>query len=238
MTDKELLSQVREEFARFREETGKIIDALKRENASLRERLAKYENPKNSGNSSVAPSQDPYRKTKSLRGRSNRPQGGQKGHKGSKLKMVGTPDLVVVHEVENCSCCGEVLGGASRHYDARQALDIPPIKIQVTEHRRFHRTCGNCGKKNMGEFPKGPVQEAQYGNRLKSLCVYLQNYQMLHFACCRELIADLTGHKISTGSLSNFQEQCSCLLQDHEQDIRQQLLRSPILHADETGIRF
>jgi hypothetical protein len=43
---------------------------------ALENKLSKYENPKNSGNSSVAPSQDPYRKTKSLQGKSNKLQGG------------------------------------------------------------------------------------------------------------------------------------------------------------------
>jgi len=61
---------------------------------------------------------------------------------------------------------------------------------------------------------------------------------MLPFARFRELTADLTGHSISTGSLSNFQVQCSDLLQGYEQGIRTQLLRSALLHADETGIRL
>lgn len=234
MSDKQLIEQLLRDF-----------ESLKKENTELRSRvtelelrLARYENPKNSGNSSVPPSQDPFRKTKSLREKSNKPQGGQKGHKGSKLKMVATPDTVVVHDVENCSCCGNSLKEAPEHYDTRQVFDIPAIKIHVTEHRRLHRRCTSCGKPNRGKFPKQLVQEAQYGTHLKSLCVYLQNYQMLPFARCSELISDLTGHRISTGSLSNFQKQCFGHLRDYEQNIRQQLLQSPILHADETGIRL
>lgn len=215
-----------------------IIAALQRENASLKERLAKYENPKNSGNSGIAPSQDPFRKTKSLRGRSNKSQGGQKGHKGSKLKMASHPDMVVIHDIGQCGHCGDGLPKYADDYDARQIFDIPPITIQVTEHRRLHKTCNTCGKRNIGEFPKGLVQEAQYGNTLKALCVYLQNYQMLPFARCSEFIADLTGHRFSTGSLSNFQKQCFDSLQGYEQNIKRLLLQSPILHGDETGIRL
>lgn len=221
------------------------LNTLEKENArlaarikELEERLAKYENPKNSGNSSVAPSQDPFRKTKSLRGRSNKPQGGQKGHKGSKLKMVSHPDMVVVHDIEHCGHCGDGLPKDADDYDTRQIFDIPPITIQVTEHRRLHKTCNTCGKRNIGEFPEGLVQEAQYGNSLKSLCVYLQNYQMLPFARCSEFIRDLTGHHISRGSLSNFQKQCFERLQGYQHNIRQLLLQSPILHADQTGIRL
>jgi transposase len=61
---------------------------------------------------------------------------------------------------------------------------------------------------------------------------------MLPFARCSELISDLTGHHIPTGSLSNFQKQCFDRLQGYEQNIRKRLLQSPILHADETGVRL
>lgn len=236
---KQLFLELKEEFDRFKKEVIAIIAALRKENAELKERLAKYENPKNSGNSSVAPSQDPFRKTKSLRARSNKPQGGQKGHKGSKLRMVTDPDAkILIHDVEQCGRCGQGLPEDAQSYDARQIFDIPPIEIQVTEHRRLHKTCGKCGAANSGTFPEGLVQEAQYGNNLKSLCVYLQNYQMLPFARCTELIADLTGHHFSRGSLSNFQKQCFDSLQDYQQNIKQLLLQSPILHGDETGIRL
>ncbi len=238
MSDKELLNSLLKEFAIFREETSRVIADLERQIVVLNDRLAKYENPKNSNNSSVSPSQDPFRKTKSMRVKSNKPQGGQKGHKGSKLKKVMTPNVIVNHDIDHCDCCGNNLEGVSQGYDARQIFDLPPITIQVTEHRRLHKTCGVCGKHNTGTFPEGLVQEAQYGNNLKSLCVYLQNYQMLPFARCSEFIADLTGHYISTGSLSNFQKQCFNHLQGYQQNIRQLLLQSPILHADETGIRL
>jgi cell division septum initiation protein DivIVA len=145
------------------------FEILKKENSELRLRvteleykLAKYENPKNSGNSSVAPSQDPFRKTKSLRVKSNKPQGGQKGHKGSKLRMVASSDAeIVIHDIAQCDRCGHGLPEDACNYDARQVFDIPSITIKVTEHRRLHKTCNVCGKHNKGAFPEGLAQEAQ-----------------------------------------------------------------------------
>jgi hypothetical protein len=52
----------------------------------LEARLSKYETPKNSGNSSVAPSQGPFRKTRSLRRGSKKPPRGQGDIRGVSLK--------------------------------------------------------------------------------------------------------------------------------------------------------
>ena len=227
MTDKQLIKKLISQVTIL---TQRVLE--------LEAKLAKYEHPKNSDNSSVSPSQDPFRKTKSLRTKSNKQQGGQKGHKGSKLKKVETPETIVIHDIKQCNSCGKSLSDDFMGYDARQVFDIPPIEIQVTEHRRLHKKCTCCGKLNKGTFPKELSQEAQYGVGIKSLCVYLQNYQMLPFARCSEFISDLTGHQISTGSLSNFQRQCFHELEDYNQQIQLQLLQSPILHADETGVRL
>ncbi len=211
---------------------------LKQEVTTLKERLAKYENPKNSNNSSISPSQDPFRKTKSMRVKTNLTPGGQKGHKGKKLKMVQEPDAIIIHNVEHCCGCGTALEKASNHYKARQVFDFPSISMQVTEHRIMEKTCLHCGQQNKGTFPKGLVQQAQYGNNLKALCVYLQNYQMLPFQRCSEFIFNLTAHRVATGSLANFQQQCVEHLEDYQQQVTKQLLKSPILHADETGVRL
>ena len=133
LTDKaliqQLLKQVDQLTARVKElEAVKVEnERLKKRVAELEMQLSKYENPKNSGNSSVAPSQDPYRKTKSMRGRSNRQPGGQKGHKGSKLEMVANPDKIVEYQADHCHYCGGSLREAPVGYQARQGFDLPEI---------------------------------------------------------------------------------------------------------------
>ena len=61
---------------------------------------------------------------------------------------------------------------------------------------------------------------------------------MLPYGRCSEFIEDLTGHRISCGSLSNFQRESFISLEDYEQQVKQRLLQSAYLHADETGLRF
>ena len=227
---KALASEIRE----LREENV----LLKQEVTTLKERLSKYENPKNSNNSSISPWQDPFRKTKSMRVKTNLNPGGQKGHKGKRLKMVQEPDAIIIYDVAHCCGCGTTLEKTGTHYKARQVFDLPTISMQVTEHRVMEKTCSHCGRENKGVFPEGLVQQAQYGDNLKALCVYLQNYQMLPFQRCSEFIFDLTGHQVATGSLANFQQKCVDSLEDYQQEISKQLLKSPLLHADETGIRL
>ncbi len=121
LTDKALMGQLLEQVAHLTEKV-KELDALEPENErpvirvrELEQRPSKYESPKDSGNSSVAPSQDPYRRTKSLRGRSKKRPGGQKGHKGSKLGRVGE------YQADHC---GGPLTGAPIGHQARQVFDL------------------------------------------------------------------------------------------------------------------
>jgi transposase len=232
LSDKELIQQLLRNFALLKAENI----ALRNEIVILKEKLSKYENPKNSTNSSVPPSQDPNRKTRSLRKKSNKKVGGQVGHKGSKLSKVENPNQVIFHDITECSCCNSKLpeDGVVK---SRQIFDLPKIKIEVTEHQVVTKVCGNCGKKNKSNFPKYLVQEAQYGDNIKAFSVYAHSYQIIPYGRSAEFIYDLTGHRISVGTLANFQAKCYESLGDFENEIKKELLQSEVLHADETGVK-
>src|SRR5271169_2229964 len=80
------------------------IAALEAEVADLRRQLGQ-----DSSNSSKPPSSDGLKKKPripgSLRGPSDKPSGGQKGHKGGTLRQVADPDAVVRHEARVCGDC-------------------------------------------------------------------------------------------------------------------------------------
>lgn len=233
MLDKQILQKLLHDFEALKKENIRLSKRV----AELEEKLAKYENPKNSKNSSIPPSQDPNRETKSLRKKSNKKVGGQKGHRGSKLNKVVNPDEIILHYVTHCECCNDLLPEQGE-VKSRQIFDIPKIEIKVTEHRVVLKKCTNCGMNNRSVFPEELVQEAQYGNHIKSLGVYLQNYQMIPYARCVELLFDLTGHRISAGSLANFQSKMFNQLSKFESEIKTLLLQSSVLHADETGMKL
>lgn len=238
MTDKEIIRLLVLEFAAFKKETAVIIAGLQAEVKELKEKLSKYENPKNSKNSSVPPSQDPNRKTISTRKKSSKKVGGQKGHKGYKLSKIAQPTKTILHDITMCSCCKASLSDVAGETKSRQIFDIPKIVIEVTEHKIVSKKCIQCGVINKSKFPEGLAQEAQYGNNIKSLGVYFQNYHMIPYGRCVELLYDLTGHKISAGSLANFQKAMNNRLANFEVGIKKLLLQAPVLNVDETGARL
>lgn len=196
---------------------------------------------KNSRNSSKPPSSDGYKKPnpKSRRERGKYNQGGQKGHKGITLKQVRFADEVVIHAAKKCGQCGEQLGEAKkRDGEIRQVFDIPEIEIKVTEHRSYKRCCQHCGYVTAGQFPDGVKNATQYGPRIKSVMVYLSQYQLLPYGRLKELFKDLFKQTISEGTIANANREMYVKLDKIEGKIKGLLVKSGIMHADETGMRI
>ena len=194
---------------------------------------------KNSRNSSKPPSSDEFVKPKSRRKKSSKRPGGQKGHKGHTLKMSDKPDHSIIHTLETCHGCGHTLEEvATDSIEKRQVFDIPPLKVEIIEHLIEKKTCPYCGQKNKASFPEGVTQPAQYGNNIKSLLVYLNQYQLLPYDRLVELFADIFNHNISEGTLYNTNRLVYKVLETTEKKIMEQIINSPIIHVDETGMRI
>ena len=139
-----------------------LVAALQAENASLKARLAELERRLglNSSNSGKPPSSDGLKKparVTSLRDRSGKKPGGQKGHKGETLRQVADPDVVIDHYPSACSGCGAGLDpDTSVGHSARQVFDLPePRPLVVTEHRAHDCRCAACGAQTRALFPDG-----------------------------------------------------------------------------------
>src|SRR3954462_10659103 len=150
-----------EENARLRAENA----ALKETIAVLLARVAELERRLglNSSNSGKPPSSDGLHKpkreprTRSLRERSGKPSGGQKGHKGETLCQVADPNVTIDHYPETCGTCGLALTAAmATRCSARQVFDLPePQPLIVTEHRAYRCRCGRCGGETRApSFPR------------------------------------------------------------------------------------
>jgi transposase len=193
-----------------------------------------------SANSHRPPASDGLRKPppRSQRKKSGRRSGGQPGHAGQTLEMVAQPDRVEAHWAERCACCGEALSREpSAGYERRQVHDLPPRRIEVTEHRAMAVQCAHCGRVTRGSFPAGVSQPVQYGPELAALAVYAQVYQMLPLERTADLLEAISGRRLSEGTLVNLLAGCARRVKPEMEQVQTALVEAPALHTDETGIR-
>ena len=223
-------------------EAIKQNERLSKQNEELSKRIKELEGQlaKNSCNSSKPPSSDGLKKPKpkSLRKKSGRKSGGQKGHQGKTLSMVEKPDYTLTHTVDQCQCCGcSLKGKASERLERRQVFDIPTPQLEVTEHLGEVKIC-HCGHLNHAVFPEEASAPVQYGPRVKSTAVYLKEYQLLPFQRLTEIMSDLFGcTTFSQGTLANITNDCSHQLESVDEFIRTQVTSAAVAGFDETGMR-
>ena len=205
---------------------------------ALEDRLSK-----DSHNSSKPPSRDPpfrpFKKPQSLQQKSGKKSGGQPGHAGKTLRPSDTPDHVHEYAPLTCQGCGHSLADQPpARTERRQVFELPPLRLQVTEHRAHTIVCPGCGCANAGRFPRGVAQPVQYGPGLSGLCVYLQQYHLLPFERLSELLCDLFGAAVGEGTLWSLTRRCQSALAPVQEAIRSALVRGAVLHSDETGMRL
>lgn len=208
--------------------------------SDLLEKIDKLQNRKNSNNSSLPPSKDENRpkKTKSLRTKSEKKPGGQKGHQGTTLTMVSTPDIILEHKPTYCKNCGNTLEQAELILTARrQVIDIPEITPQYTEHRVFGTTC-SCGMITKGTFPRDVKAPISYGQNIESLIAYFYSRQYLPSERMHELLRDVYGLPISEGSIFNILARFAEKSATAYKAIRKRITEERVVGADETGIRI
>jgi transposase len=232
---KSLVNNVLADNEKLREENYQ----LRKENQELKVEIESLKShlSLNSQTSSKPPSSDNFvKKTKSLREKSNKKVGGQKGHNGNTLKMVPNPDKIEIHHLKVCNYCNNELSDTQiLKIKKRQVFEIPKICLEVTEHQAEVKICSCCKKINHAEFPPTVSAPVQYGNRLKSFGLYLNNYQLLPYDRISELLEQLLGMKFNVGSLFSANKELYEKLETTEVIIREKILKEKILNVDETG---
>lgn len=242
--DRPSQSQTIETLLLVIEEQRAVIEAQRKEIAALLARVAELERQLglNSSNSSKPPSSDGLSRpprTGSLREKTGKKSGGQKGHKGQTLAQTATPDRVVDHYPETCPHCGGIPDKtASLGYRPRQVFDVPePQPLQVTEHRAHTCGCPDCGAQTQAAFPADVTAPVQYGPRIAALAVYLRDYHFIPEDRLAELLKDVCGIEISTATIAAMESRKAEELAPVAEAIAQKVKEAPVKHMDETGYR-
>lgn len=195
----------------------------------------------NSANSSKPPSSDglskPAPRTRSLRGKTRREPGGQPGHDGTTLRRVERPDHEVPHEPGPCGNCGRSLSGRPvTAIERRQSFDLPPVRIEVTEHQLIEREC-ECGHRTRATAPEGVDAPVQYGPRIAAVVVYLYVGQFLSKKRTAQALAELFGTPLSAGTVATLTARAAVGLEEFLKVVCGRLVDAEVVGFDETGLR-
>jgi transposase len=216
-----------------------LIEELQEANTILDMRVAELERRlgMNSRNSSKPPSSDQSRPPpKSLKTKTGRKSGGQKGHKGHTLEKHANPDTV--HELAlpsgslcGCGCTKETSRPLSP--EVRQVIEIPEIKISVVEYRA-EKVRGKCGKIHVAEFPPDVKAHVQYGKNLKAFALYLSDWHLLPQERTCQVMHDIFGITMSEGTLNNIRAEADRKLEQTSLEMQKHLAEKEVLGSDET----
>lgn len=235
--------EIRAAYRQGEEATIQLFDYLACELQTLQDQLQALQDQlnKNSKNSSKPPSSDGLKKTprtKSQRKPGNKKNGGQEGHVGHTLELVEEPDHIEVHIADQCTVCGATLEDVgAEDYQRRQVFDIPPVKIEVTEHQAEIKTCPHCNARNMASFPPDVTASVQYGSRIRAMAVYQNNYQFIPLERISDFFEDVFGHRPSEAIILQANATCAENVKPTNEAIKELLINAHVVNFDETGLR-
>jgi transposase len=213
------------------------VENLRTENAVLKERVKELESrlSQNSKNSHLPPSRDSHKIKAAFRRGGSKKSGGQRGHKGNTLDKVEFVDEIEVLVPITCICGKHLKNMSYEIVETRQVFDLPEIKIYTKEYQLAQGQCPKCHRMIKGHFPENVSAPTQYGAKMKALCVLLNDYK-IPLRKISNLTFDLIGKRINESTILQMNQMSYNRLAPMEDDIKNQLSKLKVVHADETGV--
>ena len=225
---KQLVMEMQERLALIEQQ----LSELQAENQLLREQINRTSN-----NSSQAPSSDtpkvPKRRQKE---KSPKKRGGQPGHEGHSRSLYAVEQChrVTDHYPEVCRGCGGELCGEDANPYRHQTVEIPPITLQVEEHRLHQLECQHCGIITRAELPK-EVDPSGYGSRVVATVAVLSGVYRHSQRMVQSAMLDLFGVSMALGTVNRLRQEGSMAVAKPVDEAQQYVQQQPVVGADETS---
>ena len=159
--------------------------------------------------------------------------GGQLNHKETTFTRKEVEELIKDRKNNNIKYKVKYVGNKkSGKYKSKYILDMEVVTT-ITEIRYYEEN----GKYNI---PKNKEAEVQYGSTAKALMCYFTTEMMAPLNKTRSFFRQVTNNifKISEGTIVNTQKALDSKLTPVVEEIKERLIKSGVLHVDETGVRI
>lgn len=169
-----------------------------------------------------------------------------KGRKHGKRKLrehgfgriLDVPTEKVFHSFNCCPKCNGLLGTPSVAY-TRQVIDIPVVAYEVVEHVVFKRYCFNCQKRffpkvNLSQYVLG---KSRIGINLMSAIFTMRQDSNMSVPQIQAHLKTFYHLDLSLGKIIEILHEEANLGENEVEKIKQNLLSSKVIYADETGGR-
>jgi transposase len=211
----------------------KIIEELQEKLA-----IATSKSRTNSKTSSQPPSLDLIQKSEKAKDQTEEEQkrkpGGQPGHQGKTRKGFGRVDRYEISQPEICQWCGSRELSEAISFQTQQVACLVAKPIEVVEYQTQSCKCLECGGVVGGSLPFGIVPGQDLNINLQALLVWLGNYGHLSYEKQQELIRELGGIEIGTGTLQKTNQRIAQTVEPAIDDLWEWATHRPNVHVDET----
>lgn len=230
-------------------ELGACVERLERENAALRREIARW-----SSRPPGPPSLPAFVKPVLPPPRTKRKPGRGRGHEPALRALPEKIDRTVEVPLAagagggccRCPSCSGELGDFKDH--ERLVEDIVPAKVIATRYRTRSGFCKHCNKRvesrHADQPPAADLPHAQLGLNALTMAVVLKREGEasrhdagLPYRKVTRVLNDLCGLSVSAGALPKQMRRMSGWLAEPYGRINDELRKSPVVHADETGAR-
>lgn len=153
-------------------------------------------------------------------------------------RSLDVPTKKVFHSFDCCPNCDGVLGKPSVAY-SRQIIDIPVVQYEVVEHVVFKRYCFNCQRRfypkvNLSQYVLG---KGRIGINLMSAIFTMRQDSNMSVWQIKNHLKIFYHLELSLGEIIEILHQEANLGEGEVEKIKQNLLLSKVIYADETGGR-